>query len=136
MPCDYTISCRLNDEDRCRLTDQAAKLNMKPSDYLRYLIRIPVESKNATGGDRFIVIDADTLASLSRELVRWGYHYNQAVHSMNTIALFIKRDRLDLEYFSRTIDEIEQNLESIDAGRAEIAEELARIGSNTFAGDR
>lgn len=134
MPYPNLICCRLSDEDRDRLHEQAARFQKTPSEYIRYLIRIPVDAKESDG-TRCVVLDTDALGSMSRELTKWGYHYNQAVHSMNTISMFIRCGRLDTEYFIKTIDEINGSLAKIDSGKNSLVYSLQEIEKSTLVRD-
>ena len=80
-------------------------------------------------------MDTDALGSMSRELTKWGYHYNQAVHSMNTISMFIRRGRLDTEYFIKTIGEINGSLAKIDSGKNSLVYSLQEIEKSTLVRD-
>lgn len=131
----HTFSCRLSDDDRRRLAEQAGRLELRPSEYLRYLIRIPLADKDSDSPARCVVIDADAMASMARELTKWGHHYNQAVHSMNTISLFIKRGRLEADYFAQTIDEINASLREVERGRRELSSHLAEVERSVLVGD-
>ncbi len=132
----YTISCRMTDEDREQLCSQAAKLQLSPSDYLRYLIRIPVDIKEATDSSKCIVVDTDTLEDLSSELTKWGYHYNQAVHAMNTVALFIRRGRVDYEHFNVNVRNIETELAMVNAACGELRHQLEDIEGSVLIGGK
>lgn len=131
----HTFSCRLSDDDRRRLAEQSGRLELKPSEYLRYLIRIPLAGKDSDSSTRCVVIDADAMVAMARELTKWGYHYNQAVHSMNTISLFIKRGRLEVDYFTQTIEEINASLHEVERGRRELASRLAEVEQSVLVGD-
>ena len=134
MPYPNLICCRLSDEDRDQLHQQAERFQKTPSEYIRYLIRIPVDAKEGDG-TRCVVLDTDALGSMSRELTKWGYHYNQAVHSMNTISMFIRRGRLDTKYFIKTIDEINGSLAKINSGKNSLVYSLQEIEKSTWVRD-
>ena len=130
----HMVTCRLDDRDYGSLHENAAALDVAPSTYMRYLIRIPVDAKEGDG-TRCVVLDTDALGSMSRELTKWGYHYNQAVHSMNTISMFIRRGRLDTEYFIKTIGEINGSLAKIDSGKNSLVYSLQEIEKSTLVRD-
>ena len=134
MPYPNLICCRLSDEDRDQLHEQAERFQKTPSEYIRYLIRIPVDAKEGDG-TRCVVLDTDALRSMSRELTKWGYHYNQVVHSMNTISMFIRRGRLDTKYFIKTIDEINGSLAKINSGKNSLVYSLQEIEKSTWVRD-
>lgn len=76
----HIVTCRLDDRDYGSLHENAATLDVAPSTYMRYLIRIPVSACPDPKGSRVLVVDAKTLGALRNELIRWGRHYNQGVH--------------------------------------------------------
>ncbi len=132
MTYSYMLTCRLSDSDRDLLRTQADKLDVKPSEYVRYLIHLPVEAPGVASGAHCVVLDTNALSSMSRELTKWGYHYNQAVHAMNTIALFINRGRLDVNYFMASLDDINEKLGEVNRGRQQIVYELAKLEEATW----
>lgn len=68
----HMVTCRLDDRDYGSLHENAAALDVAPSTYMRYLIRIPVSACPDPKGSRVLVVDAKTLGALRYELVRWG----------------------------------------------------------------
>lgn len=76
------VHCRLSEADFERFHEHAEELELAPSEYLRYIIRIPV--KTGEGSGKVVALDTKTMPQIYGELVRWGHHYNQAVHALNT----------------------------------------------------
>ena len=75
----HTLSFRLAEDDYQKLVERCREADLTQSKYLRYLIRIPV----VTDGDHAedvpcLVLDRKSLARISKELTRWGYHYGLA----------------------------------------------------------
>lgn len=68
----HIVTCRLDDRDYESLHENAATLDVAPSTYMRYLIRIPVSARPDPKGARVLVVDAKTLGALRNELIRWG----------------------------------------------------------------
>lgn len=134
MPYTYTISCRMTEADRATLYDQAQKLELTPSDYMRYLIRIPVDVKQSGDAPNCVVVKTNALEDVEAELTKWGYHYNQAVHAMNTIALFIRRGRVDYEFFDITINKIDEQLGMVNAACEELKHSFVRIEDAVLIG--
>ena len=66
---------------------------MTLSDLIRCLLQLPDES--IEGGARLVVVDRATAVKLSREMRRWGHHYNQAVHALNAIAYYLRANDMD-----------------------------------------
>lgn len=128
------ISCRLTESDFESLRSHAESLELNQSDYIRYLIRIPVDAGGLATGEEVIALDTRTLGRIYSELVRWGRHYNQAVRAMNTIALHLRRGKRDEEMFSQQIELANTHLAQTDAGRAQLLKELERLETLTLIG--
>lgn len=134
MPTAKLISCRLDESDLEALRAHAASLELNHSDYIRHLIRIPVEGDGIAIESRVISLDTKTFGRIYSELVRWGRHYNQAVRAMNTIALHLRRGKRDEEMFAEQLDLANSKLEATEAGRAEVLKELERLETLTLIG--
>ncbi len=128
------ISCRLSESDFDALRSHAESLQLNQSDYLRHLIRIPVCDTGLATGDRLISLDTKTFGRIYSELVRWGRHYNQAVKAMNTIALHLRRGKLDPEMFETQIERANAKLSETESGRAALLKELERLETMTLIG--
>ena len=59
----HMVTCRLDDRDYESLHENAAALDVAPSTYMRYLIRIPVSACPDPKGSRVLVVDAKTLSA-------------------------------------------------------------------------
>lgn len=134
MPTAKLISCRLNESDLEALRTHAASLELNHSDYIRHLIRIPVEGEGLATKSRVVSLDTKTFGRIYSELVRWGRHYNQAVRAMNTIALHLRRGKIDDDSFAEQIARANAKLEATEAGRAEVLKELERLETLTLIG--
>ena len=128
------ISCRLSESDFDALRSHAESLQLNQSDYLRHLIRIPVCDTGLATGARLISLDTKTFGRIYSELVRWGRHYNQAVKAMNTIALHLRRGKLDPEMFETQIERANAKLSETESGRAALLKELERLETMTLIG--
>lgn len=87
------IHVRMSEEEIARAKGLAASLGMTLSDLIRLLIQLPADK--AESGARLVVIDRTTAVKLSREMRRWGHHYNQAVHALNAIAYYLRANDMD-----------------------------------------
>ncbi len=128
------ISCRLSDDDFTTLCDHARELELSKSDYLRFLIRIPVTPDGIIQGINCISLDVDTVGHIYSELVRWGRHYNQAVKALNTIARQLRVGRIDGETTEELLKKACRLLEKTDAGRKEVLNQMYRIETLTMIG--
>lgn len=131
---DKFIHCRLSEADFERFHSHAEKLELAPSEYLRYMIRIPVDSY-AEGGE-VVVLDTKAMSQIYSEFVRWGHHYNQAVHALNTIALFASRGGNNIDYFVEQLERANRNLETVQAGKHDVESRLRELEQSTLVGGR
>lgn len=79
------VHCRLSEADFERFHEHAEELELAPSEYLRYIIRISVKTGEDSG--KVVVLDTKTMPQIYGELVLWGYHYNQVVRAEHHRAL-------------------------------------------------
>lgn len=136
MSYQYTYSCRLDADDKSRFYDGAKRFDLSPSEYLRYLIRLPNEFHDGEADGPVVVLDRKSVSGIRREIVRWGHHYNQAVHALNTLALATrKRGELDIEYFTVTLDKVSEELDIVEVGRQDVTAALTELVSLPKVGD-
>lgn len=131
---DRFVHCRLSEADFECFHAHAEELELAPSEYLRYMIRIPVDADGADG--KTVVLDTKALSQIYGELVRWGYHYNQAVHALNTIALFASRGGSNIDYFVEQLEKANRNLETVQGGERDVENRLRKLERSTLIGGR
>lgn len=130
----HLICCRLSDEDLAALKEHAQDLELSNSDYLRFLIRIPVTPEGIAIKNNCISLDVETVGRIYGELVRWGRHYNQAVKALNTIARQVRSGRIDDTTVTELLEKANTRLEQTDAGRKEVLDQMYRIEALTLVG--
>lgn len=117
------IHVRMSEEEISRAKGLAAALGMTLSDLVRVLLQLPAES--VAGADRLVVVDRTTAARLAREMRRWGHHYNQACHALNSIAYYLRANEMDtldvMDELARAAAKLEAMQPGIDALRRETA---------------
>lgn len=124
----HTMSFRLTESDYQRLVERCRESELSQSKYLRYLIRIPVLAEAAKdGAPDAVVIDRKSMRKISRELTRWGYHYNQAVHAMNSINYYVAHGKATSELLDAKAESIELELMSVNENAERIVYELAKL---------
>ena len=79
------VTFRMEGGDYDALCERCERAGLSKSEYLRYFVRIPLSTEANAGDEHRILVDRRALWAMSRELTKWGYHYNQAVHAMNLI---------------------------------------------------
>ena len=97
-------------------------------DDLRYLIRIPIVCDEVTEESApCIVLDKKSIRDISRELTRWGYHYNQAVHAMNSINYYIAHGKSNSRLLDEKAECIEVELATVNRNAERIVYEIAKL---------
>ncbi len=134
----HTASCRMTEEDRHLLDQNAERLELARSEVIRALLRLPIadqdDLESVNSGDRVVVIDVKTMGRIKRELIRWGRHYNQAVKALNTIAMFVRnKGTVDPQLAKGQLDKATTELELVQGSVEEIRDMLHGMhGSERF----
>lgn len=123
----HTITCRLDEADFKKLTEEANALDVNASDFIRLIIRLPIEAKADIGSERYIVIDPLTLASLWMDSRRQGYLLNQAVKALNTIAFKVRHGSEINRTLRDMLIEATATLESLEGDHADIKKGIEEI---------
>lgn len=114
---------RMSESELAAAKALAGELDMTVSDLVRVLLQLPADSVGA--GARLVVVDRTTAAKLSREMTRWGHHYNQAVHALNAIAYYLRANEMDapdvLEELARAERKLEEMRPAVESLRGEVA---------------
>ena len=76
---------------------------------------------------RCVVLDNKTTKNLAGELKRWGYHFNQTNHALNSIVYLLRLEEEDEDWAMRQIDGVRFKLESLQKGVDDIRFGLADI---------
>ena len=114
---------RMSEREIAAAKALAGELDMTVSDLVRVLLQLPADSVGT--GARLVVVDRTTAAKLSREMTRWGHHYNQAVHALNAIAYYLRANEMDapdvLEELARAERKLEEMRPAVESLRGEVA---------------
>lgn len=114
---------RMSERELAAAKALAGELDMTVSDLVRVLLQLPADSVGT--GARLVVVDRTTAAKLSREMTRWGHHYNQAVHALNAIAYYLRANDMDapdvLEELARAERKLEEMRPAVESLRGEVA---------------
>ena len=127
------VTFRMDDADFLALEERCERAGLTRSQYLRLLVRIPVSTEANAADEHRILFDRKALWAMSRELRKWGYHYNQAVHALNSVNCYVQRGRFDGDLLDGKGELIEGELAQVNANAAKIASELGRINSEMLA---
>lgn len=115
---------RMSERELAAAKKLAGELGMTVSDLVRVLLQLPAGAVGS--GARLVVVDRTTAAKLSREMTRWGHHYNQAVHALNAIAYYLRANDMDapdvLEELARAERKLDEMRPAVESLRREVAE--------------
>ena len=124
----HTLSFRLAEDDYQRLAERCRKAELTQSKYLRYLIRTPlVVTEDLKEDVPCVIMDKLALRKIARELTRWGYHYNQAVHAMNSINYYVAHGKADSRIFDGKAESIELELAAVNENAERLVYAIAEL---------
>ena len=126
------IHVRMSEVEVARAKALASKLDMTLSDLIRCLLQLPDES--IEGGARLVVVDRATAVKLSREMRRWGHHYNQAVHALNAIAYYLRANDMDTSDVLEELARTSAKLAAMQPGVEALRREAETISQRAVAG--
>ena len=104
---------------------------MTVSDLLRVLLQLPAEA--VRGGGSLVVVDRTTAARISREMTRWGHHYNQAVHALNAIAYYLRSNDMDAPEVMEELARAERTLAGMQPGIESLRKEVSALSGSVIA---
>lgn len=125
------IHVRMSEDEIERAKRLAADTGMTLSDLIRVLLQIPAPSVGESG--RLIVIDRTTAAKLTREMRRWGHHYNQAVHALNAIAYYLRANDMDVPDVLEELDRASDKLAAMQPGIEALRRSVEDVAGNVIA---
>ena len=117
---------RVDESERERFRAWSEKLGMSQSDLFHALIQLD-EVPKTDEPIRCIVLDTKTTKNLAGELKRWGYHFNQANHALNSIVYLLRLEEEGEDWAMRQVDSVRFKLESLQKGVDDIRYGLADI---------
>ena len=117
---------RVNEDERDRFRAWSEKLGMSQSDLFHALIQLDDLPKTSEP-IRCVVLDNTTTKNLAGELKRWGYHFNQANHALNSIVYLLRLEEEGEDWAMSQIDGVRFKLESLQKGVDDIRYGLADI---------
>ena len=126
------LHVRMSDREMESAKGLARGLGMTVSDLVRVLLQLPAEE--VRGGARLVVVDRTTAARLSREMTRWGHHYNQAVHALNAIAYYLRANDMETSEVVEELSRAERKLAEMQPGVESLRREVAELSGSVLAG--
>lgn len=125
------LHVRMSEAEIASAKRLARELGMTVSDLLRVLLQLPAEA--VRGGGPLVVVDRTTAARLSREMTRWGHHYNQAVHALNAIAYYLRSNDMDAPEVMEELARAERTLAGMQPGIESLRKEVSALSGSVIA---
>ncbi|OUO85411.1 hypothetical protein B5F44_14765 [Gordonibacter urolithinfaciens] len=125
------LHVRMSEAEIASAKRLARELGMTVSDLLRVLLQLPAEA--VRGGGSLVVVDRTTAARLSREMTRWGHHYNQAVHALNAIAYYLRSNDMDAPEVMEELARAERTLAGMQPGIESLRKEVSALSGSVIA---
>ena len=125
----HTITCRLDEPDFQKLQVEARALGVNTSDFIRLIVRLPLEVKTKGDPDRFVVIDPLTLVRLWMDARRQGYLLNQATKALSTVALKVRHGSEINRTLRDMLIEATVALENLEADHHAIKEGIDEVSA-------
>lgn len=106
---------RVTEDERNRFRAWSEKLGMSQSDLFHALIQLD-EIECEDDPVQCVVLDNKTTRNLAGELKRWGYHFNQANHALNSIVYLLRLEEESEDWAMRQIDGVRFKLDNLQKG--------------------
>jgi hypothetical protein len=120
---------RVSDSDKERAKALSESLGIPVSEIIRLLLQLPTDDADRENVNKFVVLDLATADRMYREMRHWGYQRNQGVHALNSIAYYLRLNKLDVPDMMDGYALVQERFDAIERTAAEISpkvDELAR----------
>lgn len=122
---------RLAREDKERAQGVAEAMGLSLSDLVRLMVRLaaadPGLAERAASEGGPIVLDTATCLRIARELRRWGYHYNQGVHALNSVAFHLRHGSRDYGDMAEALRDARAELSAVNGATGGLCREMASL---------
>ena len=122
---------RLAREDKERAQEVAEAMGLSLSDLVRRMVRLaaadPGLAARAASEGGPIVLDTATCLRIARELRRWGYHYNQGVHALNSVAFHLRHGSRDYGDMAEALRDARAELSAVNGAAGGLCREMASL---------
>lgn len=122
---------RLAREDKERAQEVAEAMGLSLSDLVRLMVRLaeadPGLAARAASEGGPIVLDTATCLRIARELRRWGYHYNQGVHALNSVAFHLRHGSRDYGDMAEALRDARAELSAVNGAAGGLCREMASL---------
>ena len=122
---------RLAREEKERAQEVAEAMGLSLSDLVRLMVRLaaanPGLAASAASEGGPIVLDTATCLRIARELRRWGYHYNQGVHALNSVAFHLRHGSRDYGDMAEALRDARAELSAVNGAAGGLCREMASL---------
>ena len=122
---------RLAREDKERAQEVAGAMGLSLSDLVRLMVRLaaadPGLAARAASEGGPIVLDTATCLRIARELRRWGYHYNQGVHALNSVAFHLRHGSRDYGDMAEALRDARAELSAVNGAAGGLCREMVSL---------
>lgn len=122
---------RLSPGDKTGAQEVADALGISLSDLVRSLVRLaaaePDDAARAVAASRPILLDTGCALRMARELRKWGVHYNQGIHALNTVALRIRHGDREFTDMLEAVERAAALLEKTEAAARGMRSDMAAL---------
>lgn len=122
---------RLAREGKERAQEVAEAMGLSLSDLVRLMVRLaaadPGLAARAASEGGPIVLDTATCLRIARELRRWGYHYNQGVHALNSVAFHLRHGSRDYGDMAEALRDARAELSAVNGAAGGLCREMASL---------
>lgn len=73
------------------------------------------------------MLDTATCLRIARELRRWGYHYNQGVHALNSVAFHLRHGSRDYGDMAEALRDARAELSAVNGAAGGLCREMASL---------
>jgi hypothetical protein len=123
---------RVSEADYERTANLAKSLGISQAELVRLLMQLPVEDIGQENVNKFVVLDLATADRMYREMRQWGYQRNQGVHALNSIAYYLRLNRLDAPDVLDGYALVRERFDAIEETAREISPKVDAIAQARF----
>lgn len=126
---DVGMFFRVTAPERERFRTWAENLNMGQSELFHALVQLDAAGD---GGKPFrcVVFDTQTPRDLARELRRWGYHFNQTNHALNSLVYYLNIEEAGVDDIDECLHDVRHRLDRLEGGVEGVRHQLQSMSND------
>ncbi|WP_246824683.1 hypothetical protein [Olsenella sp. HMSC062G07] len=123
---------RVSESDYERTVNLAKSLGISQAELVRLLMQLPIEDIGQENVNKFVVLDLATADRMYREMRHWGYQRNQGMHALNSIAYYLRLNKLDAPDVMDGYVLVSERFDAIERTAKEIALKIDALAQARF----